>query len=266
MSERHSINNYIITDEAVVNGKWRKIDCFTVRILQYRLLLQKPFFAYFFLFFLIFILWLQQPTLLIERQNSNMTPRLFGHFSMFGLVFFVLNSLGNCEKMESCKIRLRTASCSLLSSDLVRGLHARASVEQQSRETRETRAAALEASPVSRLQQCAWSGAHQFSCVAPFARRTEKKERLLVVYEKLAILSLSLGVILEFYYIKRGLSAILKLRVRLAPPYVELHHGIVLERLSLLLLAGSEFTSPSPAPFPPLPESHGAIRHNKAKD
>ena len=73
------------------------------------------------------------------------------------------------------------------------------------------------------------------------------------MYEKLAILSLSLGVILEFYYIKRGLSAILKLPVRLAPPYVELHHGIVLERLSLLLLAGSEFTSPSPAPFPPSP-------------
>ena len=168
---------------------------------------------------------------------------------MFGLVFFVLNSLGNCEKMESCKIRLRTVSGSLSSSDLVRGLHARASVEQQSRETRETRAAALEASPVSRLQQCAWS----FSCVAPFARRTEKKERLPVVYEKLAILSLSLGVILEFYYIKRRLSAILKLRVRLAAPYVELHHGIVLERLSLLLLAGSEFTSPSPAPFPPSP-------------
>ena len=77
---------------------------------------------------------------------------------MFGLVFFVLNSLGNCEKMESCKIRLRTVSGSLLSSDLVRGLHARASVEQQSHETRETRAAALEASPVSRLQQCAWRG------------------------------------------------------------------------------------------------------------
>ena len=30
------------------------------------------------------------------------------------------------------------------------------------------------------------------SCVAPFARRTQKKERLLLVYEKLAILSLKL--------------------------------------------------------------------------
>ena len=70
----------------------------------------------------------------------------------------------------------------------MRGLHACASLEQQSRVTRETRVAAREASLVSRLQQCAWS----FSCVAPFARRTEKKERLLLVYEKLAILSLKL--------------------------------------------------------------------------
>ena len=60
---------------------------------------------------------------------------------------------------------------------------------------------------------------------------------------------LGLGVILEFYYIKRGLSAILKLRVRLGLPYVELHHGTVLGTLSLLLLAGSEFTSlPPPSP------------------
>ena len=102
------------------------------------------------------------------------------------LVFFVLTSLRNCETMESWKIRLRAVSGSLLSSDLVRGLHARARVEQQSRETAETRAAAREAFPVSRLQQCARS----FSCVAPFARWTEKKERLLLVYEKLAILSI----------------------------------------------------------------------------
>ena len=35
--------------------------------------------------------------------NCNMTPRLSGHFSIFGLVFFVLKSLnsGNCETMES---------------------------------------------------------------------------------------------------------------------------------------------------------------------
>ena len=63
---------------------------------------------------------------------------------------------------------------------------------------------------------------------------------------------LGLGVILEFYYIKRGLSAILKLRVRLGLPYVELHHGTVLGTLSLLLLAGSEFTS-LPPPLPPSP-------------
>ena len=107
---------------------------------------------------------------------------------MFGLVFFVLSSLRNCETIESWKIRLRAVSGSLLCSDLVRGLHACASLEQQSRVTRETRVAAREASLVSRLQQCAWS----FSCVAPFARRTEKKERLLLVYEKLAILSLKL--------------------------------------------------------------------------
>ena len=102
-----------------------------------------------------------------------MTPRLSGHFSMFGLVFFVLSSLRNCETVESGKIRLRAVSGSLLSSDLVRGLHACASVEQQSRVTRETRVAAREASLGSRLQQCAWS----FSCVvAPFARQTEKKK------------------------------------------------------------------------------------------
>ena len=135
----------------------------------------------------------------------------------------------------------------------MRELHARASVEQQSRETRETRAAAREASPVSRLQQCAWS----FSCVAPFARRTAKKERLLLVYEKLAILSLKprshFRILLYQTWAISKLSAVLKLRVSLGPPYVELHHGLVLETLSLLLLAGSEFTSPSPAPFPPSP-------------
>ena len=60
-------------------------------------------------------------------------------------------------------------------------MHARASVERRSRETRETRAAAWEekrASPVSRHQSRAWS----FACLGRFARRTKKKERLLVVY------------------------------------------------------------------------------------
>ena len=33
-------------------------------------------------------------------ENSKMTPRLSGHFSTFGLVFFVISS-GNCETMES---------------------------------------------------------------------------------------------------------------------------------------------------------------------
>ena len=69
---------------------------------------------------------------------------------------------------------------SLFSSDLVKGEHARANVERRSRETRETRAAAQEekrASPVSRLQSCAWS----FACLGRFDRRTKKKERLLVV-------------------------------------------------------------------------------------
>ena len=33
-----------------------------------------------------------------------MTPRLSGHFSIFGLAFFVLVSFGNCETMESWKI------------------------------------------------------------------------------------------------------------------------------------------------------------------
>ena len=57
---------------------------------------------------------------------------------------------------------------------------AREGVEQLSRETRETRATAREASPFSRLQPCAWS----FSCLATFARRTEKKEKLVVVFEE----------------------------------------------------------------------------------
>ena len=58
--------------------------------------------------------------------------------------------------------------------NLVRGVHARISVERRSRE----RGARNEGSgsPVLRLQSRAWS----FLCLARFARRT-KKERLLVV-------------------------------------------------------------------------------------
>ena len=59
------------------------------------------------------------------------------------------------------------------SSDLVRDVHARASVERRNRETQETRAAAF---PVSRLQSRAWS----FACLGRFARRTKEKERLLI--------------------------------------------------------------------------------------
>ena len=73
-----------------------------------------------------------------------------------------------------------------------KGVHVRASVERRRRETRETRAAAQEekketiffrASPVSRLQSRAWS----FACLGRFARRTKKKERLLVVYENVVL-------------------------------------------------------------------------------
>ena len=58
------------------------------------------------------------------------------------------------------------------SSDLVRDVHARASVERRNRETQESKAAA----PVSRLQSRAWS----FACLGRFARRTKEKERLLI--------------------------------------------------------------------------------------
>ena len=178
---------------------------------------------------------------------------------MFGLVFFVLSSLRNCETMESWKIRLRAVSGSLLSSDLVRGLHACASVEQQSRVTRETRVAAREASLVSRLQQCAWS----FSCVAPFARRTEKKERLLLVYEKLAILSLKLRS--HFRIFLHQTWAISHSKVtretgsalgRIAP-WDCFGHAVasIIGRLRIHL----------PSPLPPT-ESHGAIRYTKAQD
>ena len=70
-------------------------------------------------------------------------------------------------------LSLQTASSLSFSSDLVRGVYACASVERRSRDTLETRAA-----PVSRLQSRTWS----FACLGRFARRTKKKERLLVVY------------------------------------------------------------------------------------
>ena len=64
---------------------------------------------------------------------------------------------------------IRDCQQSLFSSHLVSGVHASASVERRSRETRETRAAAC--------QLRAWS----FACLGRFAGRTKKKERLLVV-------------------------------------------------------------------------------------
>ena len=69
-------------------------------------------------------------------------------------------------------------------------MHARASVERRSRETRETRA-----SPISRLQLRAWS----FACLGRFARRTKKKERLLVVYSH----STPVNLLTDYLY-KRG--------------------------------------------------------------
>ena len=81
--------------------------------------------------------------------------------------------------LSSLKVISHGIDCEqpLFFSDLARGLHARASVEWQHRETRETRAAA---SPVSRLQSRAWL----FACLGRFARRTKEKERLLVVYTR----------------------------------------------------------------------------------
>ena len=98
-------------------------------------------------------------------KNSNQTWSIFC-LNVVGtslVSFFLLNGR-------------QTASSLSVSSDLVRGVHARASVERCSRETRETRAAAREekfrASSVSRLQSRAFS----FACLGRFARRTKKKE------------------------------------------------------------------------------------------
>ena len=66
---------------------------------------------------------------------------------------------------------LYTASSLSFSSDLVRGVHKRSSVKREKRVRQP-------ATPVSRLQSSAWS----FACLGRFARRTKKKERLLVVY------------------------------------------------------------------------------------
>ena len=78
---------------------------------------------------------------------------------------------------SECPHLSRPRAVSSFSSDLVRGVHGAAR-----RETRETRAAARlkekRASPVSGLQSRAWS----FVCLGRFARRTKKKERLLLVY------------------------------------------------------------------------------------
>ena len=181
-------NNYIITYEAVVSGEWRTlINCFTVRILQYRLLVRILVFAYFFLA----LCNIDSLATIAHVRPRSILTWLRGFLVIFlYLVWFSLCStlfgITGQWTMESWKIRLRGVSGSLLSSDLAKRVHVRASVEQQSCETRERRVTAREASPVSRLQPCVWS----FSCLAPFAWRTEKKEKLVVVYEKLAVLSL----------------------------------------------------------------------------
>ena len=108
----------------------------------------------------------------------------------------------------------------------------------------------------------AWS----FSCVAPFARRTEKKERLLLVYEKLAILSLK----------PRSHFRILLYQTwAISHSKVTRETGSALCRIAPWDCFGEAVASfigrlrihlPFPRPLSPLPESHGAIRHNKAKD
>ena len=50
--------------------------------------------------------WLQrpcfelQPTFVLRHQNYNMTTRLCGHISIFGLVFFVLKFLARQQSGE----------------------------------------------------------------------------------------------------------------------------------------------------------------------
>ena len=69
------------------------------------------------------------------------------------------------------------ASSLSFSTDLVRGVHARTSVERRSLETREKRALPSSEAPISHLRSRAWS----FACLARFARWTKNKGRLLVV-------------------------------------------------------------------------------------
>ena len=71
--------------------------------------------------------------------------------------------------------RLRADSSLSFPSDLVRGVHARATRKQP--EKKKEWSLFCRASPVSRLQPRAWS----FACLGRFARQTNKKERLLVV-------------------------------------------------------------------------------------
>ena len=103
-------------------------------------------------------------------------------------------SLLDFRGTKSTKLPVKNYVTSVLKVDCEQSLfffrvHARASVERRSRETRETRAVAREekgeslfcrASPVSRLHSRGWS----FACLGRFARRTKTKERLLVVCTK----------------------------------------------------------------------------------
>ena len=103
-------------------------------------------------------------------------------------------SLLDLRGTKSTKLPVKNYVTSVLKVDCEQSLfffrvHARASVERRSRETRETRVAAREekgeslfcrASPVSGLHSRGWS----FACLGRFARRTKTKERLLVVCTK----------------------------------------------------------------------------------
>ena len=96
------------------------------------------------------------------------------------------------EAVNKMACKCQTASSLSFPSDFkaVRGVHARTSVELRSRKTQETRAAA-----------------GSFACLGRFARRTKRKERLLVVKckingETLNLMFLCIGKIFQPYHFK----------------------------------------------------------------
>ena len=103
------------------------------------------------------------------QTNANGISRHFINFIKLA------NSVTQPLEQFEYQSVIQSASSLSFTSDLVRGVHARARVERRSRETRERRVAA---SPVSRLQSRAWS----FACLGRFARLTKKEDRLLEVY------------------------------------------------------------------------------------